>query len=149
MLQETFVVYDCLKYDIGTIADHNDSIWSSLNGMTREAEYTTLYGTGAIARSVSINGDIIIELDVMTDMYGTGTIFRISNDGTYLSTPSVNDCGLTTNNWKHIKMRIKDNLFSIDDSSISNVDVTGFNQFSIRSAGNYHTYFKNLKIYSI
>lgn len=149
LLQETFVLYDCIAIDNGTIADHNDSIWNSLVGVTRDDEYTVFNSTGAVNRFVQITGDVAIELDVMTTMASGGQLFRINQSGTTLSAPSVGDCEMTANTWKHIILRIKDNMLSIDDTSISDVDVTGFNQFRLRSAGNTYTYFKNLRIYSI
>ena len=148
-LQETFVVYDCITIDNGTIEDHNDSIWNSLVGVTRDDEYTIFNSTGAVVRYVSITDDVAIELDVRTTMASNAQIFRINQNGTTLYAPTVANCEMTANTWKHIILRIKDNMLSIDDTSISDVDVTGFNQLGLRSAGNEYTYFKNLRIYSI
>ena len=149
-MQETFVVYDCIKYDVGTIADHNDSIWNSLVGVTRDDEYTVFNYTGIVNRFVQITGDIIIELDLMSDMARGGSVSSIRDSGTTnLQVFSLANLGMTTNNWKHLIIRIEDNLLSIDDTSISGVDITGFAEFGIRASANYHTYFKNLKIYSI
>ena len=54
---------------------------------------------------------------------------------------------MTQNEWKHIKMIIKDNKLTVEDTSIIDYDVTGFNRFYLRSIANQQIQFKNLMIY--
>lgn len=149
-LQETFVVYDCIKFDIGTLLEHTDSIWNNMNYITRYDEYSTIYSESSEAlKYTTITGDIIIELDVMSNLSSQGTFLSIRNGTTILRNVSLSNVSMTTNEWKHLKIKIEDGLLSIENSSITDVDVTGFNRLFLRASANYSTSFKNLKIYSI
>ena len=135
-------------FDQGTNLNHNDSIWNSVTYMSRGEEYTTISnGTSNASKFIRIEGDINIELDVLTSMPMTEYIFTINNSATTIKTITGNDCIMSTNEWKHIKITIQNNKLTIENGTITNYDVTDFNRIYLRSGGNYQTCFKNLMIY--
>ena len=147
-LQETYEVWDTLKYDNGTSIDHNDSVWESVTQINRGEEYSTITDTVTSTGYISITGDTIIEADVSTTMSSGGTIIVIRSQSANLKTFSVNNCGMTTNTWKHLKIIIKNNKLTIENTSIINEDITDCAYFVLRASAKYHVYFKNIRIYS-
>lgn len=118
--------------------------------MTRGDEYTIITRDGnEVLKYTAIEGDIAIEMDLMTSMSNSGQLLSIRNGSTNIQAITAANCGMTTDIWKHIKITIKDSKLSIVDGTLSDVNVTGFNRLYVRSASTYQTCFKNLKIYSI
>lgn len=151
-LQETYEIWDTIKYDNGTLADHND-IWDNLNYMSRGDEYTTLYSSDyTVNRYTSITDDTIIEFDVMTDMGSGGQWGSIRQDNTPLLSLTNNPLNLSADNWHHIKIVVDNGDCTVSNTENSNTitgSVSGVNRLYLRASSNYHTYFKNLRIYSI
>ena len=149
-IEQTYTVYDALKYDIATQSSPNNSFWASTSNIARYEGYSTI-GSSESTSSVysSITGDICIECDVRTDTFTTGTVIRIQEGSTLLSDLTRSVLGLNQNEWKHIKLQIEDNKLSVDGTSVSDVDITGYNRFYFRSNSGYNIDFKNIKVYSI
>ena len=143
--------FDYIKYDKGTLSDHNDNVWISTNLITRYDEYSIITSTSNALSYISISGNIVIEVDVMTDQSLTAQLGRISiGTSTSLLTFSLNALGLTREEWHHLKIEINNNYCTISNTENTNTvegDVTGFNRFGLRMNANNQTYFKNVKIY--
>ena len=138
-------------YDKGTISHHNDSIWNNISNITRGNEYTSIGGiTSIVNRFISVSGDINIELDLMSDASINSQILQISKDsmsGTFVNF-SLSHLGMSTNEWKHLKITIKDSKLSID--GIGTVyDLGDYNRFHLRASANDNTCFKNLRVYVV
>lgn len=147
---ETYSILDALMIDRGTTDNHNDSVWNSVTYMSRGAEYTTISNeTSNASKFIRIEGDINIELDVLTSMPMIESLFSVNNSATILKAITGNDCIMSSNEWKHIKITIQNNKLTVENGTISNYDVTDFNRIYLRSGGNYQTCFKNLMIYPI
>ena len=144
------MVWDTLIFDRGTTDSHNDSIWNNTNYITRGEEYSTIFNENSgVSKFIAITGDINIELDIRTSMEMTEQLFRINNTGTTLKDITGNDCRMTTNEWKRIRIIILDNKLTVEDGTITNYDVTGFNRLYIRLLANQQNQFKNLMIYPV
>ena len=149
-VSETYDLWDTLKYDNATLTNHNDSFWVSATDITRNDEDSSItISSGSVNIFSDISGDISIELDLKSDMPTSQNIFYIRRSSVTLSSYTLLALGMTENAWKHLKINIKNNLLSIEGTSITNVDVTGYNQFSVRARVGNITYFKNCKIYSV
>lgn len=147
---ETYEVFDCVKYDNATSTDHNDGAWENSSLINRGDEYSTIGSSSVIAVYSSISDDICIELDLRTDTFSTGTVIRIAQgSSTILADLTRQVLNLNQNEWKHIKLTINNNKLTVDGTSITDVDVTGYNRFYLRSNSNYNIDFKNFKIYPI
>lgn len=143
--------FDYIKYDKGTLSDHNDNVWTSTNLITRYDEYSIITSNSNALSYISISGNIVIEVDVMTNQLVTAQLGRIANVGTSLLTFSLSSLGLTREEWHHLKIEINNNYCTISNTENTNTvtgDVTGFNMFGLRMNANYNTYFKNVKVYN-
>ena len=139
-----------MKYDHATSTDHNDGAWENSSSINRGDEYSTIGSSSVIAVYSSISDDICIELDLRTDTFSTGTVIRIvQGSSTILADLTRQVLNLNQDEWKHIKLTISENQLSVDGTSITDVDVTGYNRFYLRSNSNYNIDFKNFKIYPI
>ena len=136
-------------FDQGTIANHNDSIWNNTNYLTRGEEYSTISSTSGASKFINITGDITIELDISTSMPMTEALLRVNNTGTTLASITGEDCNMSVDEWKHLKITIKNNKLTIENSSIVDYDVTGFNRLYLRIIANQQIQFKNLMIYLV
>ena len=155
LLIETFVLWDTIKYDNATQSSYNDSIWSSVSAMDRQAEQTSLSSTSATSPYITISGDITIEFDVKSVSTGsTSPIIGIrDNSNTILLSAQRNaNLRMTSGEWYHIKITINDNqcviLNTTNDYNV-NGDVTGYGRFYFRIGANEEIHFKNVKIYSV
>ena len=144
-LQETYELYDVIKYDNATTLDHTDNFWTSASNITRGDEYSTI--DNLVLYSL-ISGDVFIELDIKTTMTSAGQLLFIATDSSSIRPLTVSECGLTQNTWGHVKLKIADNKLSVVGGSVSDVDVTGYKRFRVRASSGNQTYFKNVKIYS-
>lgn len=139
-----------MKYDNATSTDHNDGAWENSSSINRGDEYSTIGSSSVIAVYSSISDDICIELDLRTDTFSTGTVIRIAQgSSTILADLTRQVLNLNQDEWKHIKLTINNNKLTVDGTSITDVDVTGYNRFYLRSNSNYNIDFKNFKIYLI
>lgn len=163
-LQETFVVYDCLKYDCGTIMNHND-IWqynasTSTIKVERTDEYTEfreLSSTNIANRVSGLSEDTIIEFDYYQVDGGNNSFLQIQ-DSNYnqIYTAGIN-IGLVNGakeNWYHLKISFNDGVMTILNETngvLHNCNYTSnpvyFNFWT--SADITAIRFKNFKIYSI
>ena len=147
-IEETYTVYDSIKYDKATILDHTDSFWASTSTITRNNEYSSIgSSSGTQLAYTQISGNIGIELDVRTNTFNTGTVIRLTQgSSTTLADLTRQVLGLNQNEWKHIRLSIIDNTLYFEDTSI---DITGFNRFYFRSNSGYGIDFKNITVYSL
>ena len=150
-LQETYGLWDTLKYDNATLSDHTDSFWASVTNITRNDTYSTIGSESSTINIYSaITGDICIEFDVKTNTFSTGTVARITNgSSTVLADLTRQALNLNQNEWTHFKLTIEDNKLSVDGTSVTDVDITDYDRFNFRSNTNYSIDFKNIRIYSI
>ncbi len=113
-LQETSVVYDCLAYDIGTLAKHND-IWgsSSYGTITRENEYSIISRTqteNTASIPLDFTGDnIIIEFDYYKVDGGNDNILLFRNGSTNVGGLTNTQLNGGISRWNHIQL-ILDNI---------------------------------------
>lgn len=135
-----------LAKDNGTIASHNDTFWDSVDNISRGNEYSTITSNSQVIKYTTITGDIIIELDVKSNLSVAGTFAQIRMGTTILKGLTLEECGMERDVWKHLKINIQSNKLSVDGTSVEDVDVTGFNRFYLRSAANYEVCFKNIKV---
>lgn len=151
LLIETFVLYDVLNYDNGTQASYNNGAWRNPTTIVRDVEYSTVGSSDSVMALFSaINGNICIEIDVKTNTFSNGSVLRINNSSsTVLAELTRTVLGMAQNEWKHIKLTIIDNKLTVDGTSVSNVDVTGYDRFYIRSNQSYSVNFKNYKLYPV
>lgn len=124
-------------------------MWDSVSNINRGDEYSSFGSSNPILHYISITGNICIEIDLMSDMGLTEQLLSIRTDSTSLRNLTLERLGMTTNNWKTVKLYIENNTLTIDGITGVEYDVTGFTRLYIRSGTNYTTYFKNVKIYSI
>ena len=141
---QVFDVYDCLKYDIATTSKHTDDMWNG--SISRGSEYSTITGN---TRYTTMSGDVGIELDLMSSMDGHGQLIVFRSGSTLIKALSLSDCGMTSDTWKHIKITIKDNLLTVDGTSIIDEDIEGYNRFYLRAIAEETINFKNLVIYTV
>ena len=149
---ETYGILDCLKYDKGLSSDHDDNVWVSTTYINRGEEYSTLTHTNTAVAYILINGDVCIEFDLMTDLGVNAQVGRIATGGTSILGFALANLNLTSNEWHHIKIEINNNTCTISNTENETTitgDVSGFDRFGLRVAGDYHTYFKEVKVYSI
>lgn len=139
-----------MKYDNATTDDHTDSFWASVTNITRNDTYSSIGSeSSTVTIYSSITGDICIELDVKTNTFATGTVIRITNgSSTVLADLTRQVLDLNQNEWKHVKITIRDNKLSVDGTDVTNIDVTGYNRFYFRSNSGYSIDFKDIRIYS-
>ena len=144
---EIYELFDFLKYDNGTLEDHDDTIWNSTTGLSRGDDYSTIGSTSIVALYTSIPDDIEIEVDIRTNTYTNGTVLRITNGSTVLSDLTRATLNLNQNEWKHIRIKILNEQLTVENTNINEVSVTGFNRLYFRANANYTIDFKNLQIY--
>ena len=147
LLQETFVLEDYLKYDVGTIANHNDAIWNAVTYLTRNIEDTTFTNTAVSTINTGISNNIIIEFDLKYNTGSTSPVIQIrEGSSNILLSATRQQLGLSNNEYTHIKISINDNQAVISNSTNTNTvvgDVTGFNRFYFRIGANETIQFKN------
>ena len=135
--------------DDGTSVSYNDTIWSATTVIVRGADYSYVHNeNGSALPSIGITGDMVIELDLMASMNMQVLSIRESNGSTQLLSLTLSQLGMTVNEWKHIKIIIKDNKATVDGTSIIDRDITDYAKFHIRASTAEYTYFKNLRFYT-
>jgi len=159
-LQETFVVYDCIICDVGTIANHNDSLWSSIAQLTRSNDGTRYYAdrtsestTYQLPTSqIPIDNGVRFEFEVYDVANNQSTYLQSGRYTTGESTIYHNisiDTGAvyTIEFLPDTTIFYKDNaiVLSVNDSNNESLRV-----FLRTSAGKFGDFkYKNLKIYSV
>ena len=160
VLQETYEVFDTIKYDNATISSHND-IWEDITGsFVRGADYTTLteetLEISAYAYT-DITSDTIIDFDILQAEGGINRAFaHILQNTSGRVTVRLDDLSssATTNNWYKVRLIVTDNNLRVinreteeyNDKTISNT----FNRFRFATSNDIESiYFKNFKVYSI
>lgn len=149
-LQETYAIGDYLKYDNATQSDHADSFWVSVTNITRNESDSIITSTsGNIFCHSNIGANTVIELDLKSTMgSASNVLYFTNNSGNTIKSFTLSNLGMTANTWKHLKITIVDSKVTVDGTSISEEDITGYTRLSPRVSADNTTYFKNLKVYS-
>ena len=163
VLQETFVVYDCLAYDNGTLAKHND-IWlnTTQSGVNfeRKAEYTEFGITTSANRYIPLNlslnsQNMIIEFDVLLTNQSGSAFADINYQNNRVSNINLQRVGAEDNVWIPVKLVLNDGSVTLmnKNTSQSKILVENSNWDSFRllnfSVIDKTISFKNFKVYSI
>jgi len=162
-LQETYEVMDCLAYDNGTLAKHND-IWlnTAQSGVIfeRKAEYTefgiTTSANKYIPLNLSLNSqNIIIEFDVLLTNHSDGAFADINYQNNRVSSINLQNVGAEDNVWIPVKLVLNNGTITLmnKNTSQSKVLAENSNWDSFRllnySVIDKTTLFKNFKVYSV
>lgn len=161
-LQETYEVWDTLKFDNGTSTSHND-IWSdNTEALTRASEYSTLKegGSSNVILGLTIpSSNIRIEFDLyQADGGNTDFFYQFNQSGAYKNGGSVDHLGKSLNQWNHIVIDLPSSsgYHLLSDGVNTPVqrsmtwDTTSNILFRLWTAGNMtELRFKNFKVYPI
>lgn len=162
-LQETYEVYDCLTYDIGTIANHND-IWlnTAQTGVNfeRKTEYTEFTITGANNKYIPLNlplnsQNIVIEADILLSTNSTSAFADIIYQNNRVSNVGLYDLGVEDNVWMPVKLVFNNGTITLmnKDTSQSRIlaENSNWDTFRLLNYSNMDkiTLFKNFKVYCI
>lgn len=161
-LQETYEVWDTLKFDNGTSTSHND-IWSdNTEALTRASEYSTLKegGSSNVVLGLTIpSSNIRIEFDLyQADGGNTDFFYQFNQSGAYKNGGSVCHLGKSLNQWNHIVIDLPSSsgYHLLSDGVNTPVqrsmtwDTTSNILFRLWTAGNMtELRFKNFKVYPI
>lgn len=161
VLQETYELYDCLAYDIGTLAKHNN-IWlnTAQSGVNfeRKEEYTEFAITTSSNKYIPLNlqlnsQNIIIEFDVLFNTASTGAFADIIYQSNRVSNINLQGIGREDNVWIPVKLVLNDGSITLinKNTSQSKILAENSNWDSFRwlnySVIDKTTSFKNFKIY--
>lgn len=161
-LQETYEVYDCLKYDIATIDNHND-IWTLGNNgspkLERKTSYSTLSelisGTDAWILTQALRS-CVIEFDVQ--ITSTDYTRAFCQYGQTPNSQTRRDIPIITqdNDWHHYKLELTDGTVVVSSEgtsrtyTLANYDATMDMYFRFRTINEItEINFKNFVIYPI
>lgn len=161
ILQEIFVLWDTIKYDNGTSASHDDSIWTVVNtSLNRQSDYTILTETDTSSNLntyVNIPNECTIEFEVLQADGGTTSFYCqfYNSNKTSRGGSSINHIGGSLNNWLKVKIELTSTqaVFTNLDTmatatrTISNTDVGIFG--FITSSTISTLYFRNFKVYPV
>ena len=137
IVSETYEVLDCYVKDMGTLNDHNDSMWTAQNVTftPRQAEYTDIVkGTGSsLLISLELPIGSVIEFE-LKQIGGTKVnyIFGLRQAKSYLGDgTSLNNLGANVDEWVRVKVELKDDGYAIatnldDTSSTDRVNSTAY-----------------------
>jgi hypothetical protein len=165
IVSETYEVLDCYVKDMGTLNDHNDSMWTAQNVTftPRQAEYTDIVkGTGS---SLLVSSDLpigsVIEFE-MRQIGGTTTnyILGLRQGNSFLGNGTrLYDLGANVDEWVRIKVELKDDGYAIatnldDTSKTDQVNSTAYTSdpkfaFWLSDTAITDLYFRNFKVYPI
>lgn len=153
LLQETYGVWDTIKYDNATSDSHTDSIWSSLTYLTRYDEYSTLTDSDIELMYTSITDNTCIEVDVNVNETNSARFISIRNDSKEVQGFSKNSLGISNNGWYHLLIKLNNGEYQVfvngTDKTPSTHTISTFNRFYFRNSADNSVSFKNLKIYLI
>ena len=147
-------ILDCISYDKGTSADHNDTMWNSVTKFTRGDTYTTIAkDTQDYGVWTSITDNTCIELDIkMNPSSGSAYLMTLRNGTTNVFNITKNNTGLVNEEWQHYVISILDGTVTVTNTT-TEVTATGTasnpTNFQIRILSNDNTYIKEVKIYPI
>lgn len=160
-----YSVLDCYVKDMGTLDDHNDSMWTAQNVTftPRQAGYTDVVkGTGSsLLYTTDLPIGSVIEFE-MQQVGGANSnwIFGLRQGTTYLGNgTTLRDMGANVGEWVRIRIELKDDGYAIatnlDDPSktdqVNNTAYTSDPKFAFWLSDNAITdlYFRNFKVYPI
>ena len=163
-MQETFVLYDCTKYDLATSDSHND-IWTLGNNgspkLERKTDYSTLSelisGTDAWI-TTQISHSCAIEFDVQLITTNYDAEFCQFGQSVNAMTRRAIPLLIKDGNWHNIKLSLDNGTVVVSSKETSNTqtynlnnyDSTGQMYFRFRTALDItEINFKNMKIYPI
>lgn len=159
LVSEPYALWDVIKYDVGTIANHTD-IWTGNEDTTFErlTDYSRISektaGTTALIHT-AFNSGSIIEFDVRIGGSTNGNFFYLLQSSTGRRTVSVTDVagsGAQVNTWYSLRMTITEGNIHVEN-------LTNEHEKDISFTGNYNRVelltgldittvdFRNFKIY--
>lgn len=151
---ETYDLYDCIKYDLATTANHND-IWDTQP--TRGASYSTYSpatgATDATLRYCTIpQQDICIEFDIYVKIDSGANFLSVRYGTTGISVANKTDLGIGNQTWYHIKWEIVNGQATwtnTDTGKTKSVTIENYNRFYFRFDVTEYISFKNFIVYAI
>ena len=160
LLQETYEIYDCIKCDVGTIANHNDSLWSSIAQLTRSNDGTRYYADRTsestvyqiVTSQIPIDNGVRFEFEVYDVANNQSTYLQSGRYTTGESTIYHNisidtDAVYTIDFLPNTTIFYKDNAIVLSVNDSNNESLRVFLRTLARNVGDFK--YKNLKIYSI
>ena len=151
---ERATIYDTIKYDIGTLAKHNDGIWSNISQFVRDGECTTIIYQSlmTITTDIDATDDYCIEFDFSGTFHNTHQIISLRNANNAIRAYVTKSLyGLTNDTWYHFIITTKDNkcTISCETHTEEDIDVSDVTKFVFRVSEDDTIKFKNFKVYSI
>ena len=161
---ETYEVLDCIKYDGGTLSNHND-IWNvntstgSLQ-VTRADTYTEFaeatIGNNTTNYVTGLTSSCVVEFDYYQIGEVSNTFMQIMNDTTQITTGGINlgQFNASLETWYHFKITIQDGTATILNETLNTTVTKSLSdtptRFQFWTAGDITAIrFKNFKIYPI
>lgn len=171
-LQETYEVWDYLKYDKGILSDYNDSLWSQkvTNAtFTRETDYSELLLNEGVTKAgyiylVGLSDNLIIDFDFyqVDGMKGNGFLNVMNSSYSSITWFSIQNIGLGDEfigKWLSLRLELNSNSATL--TYLENPSKTMTKEYTSTGTpvrlrfvmgGNISITsmrFKNIKIYSI
>lgn len=151
-------IYDTIKYDIGTSANHKDSIWNnqSIQYLSRDYDCTTFTSSNIniLYTEITAVDDYCIEFDfcgIWSVSSNAQVISLRDSNNTVITSVTKPSYSLDDNKWYHFSITVKDNraTISCESHTESNIDVSNTSRFYFRASSNETIKFKNFRMYNV